>query len=199
MCVLLKPNSWLYYSAFYLSCLYQLLEGVYPLHDAAASGNHWKLACGKCSLCNSFLKASHSAFEEERPVCFLPRMSWCSQLTSLWAAAESGWPSPAFPSPPLSLCQCVCRCAAAQIRDLIFLELGLFVVIALQWGLPLVLVHWCSCRIAGSDMRGDRSMWLRNMREGRGSSFWQLLAQIGCHFGNWFILKAVSKSLTCCD
>jgi len=51
MHVLVKPIFLLYYGAFYLHCLYHLLEGVYPLHEAAVSGTCWKLACDICNLC----------------------------------------------------------------------------------------------------------------------------------------------------
>lgn len=54
MHVLIKPSFLLYYTAFYFICLYQLLEGVYTLHEASVSGKCWKCAHGVCNLCDSW-------------------------------------------------------------------------------------------------------------------------------------------------
>lgn len=77
--ILVKHSFLLYNRAFYSSCLHQLLECVYPLHKAAASGKHWKLASGLCNLCDSLTnKASHGALEERSLWFFTKDVSWCS-------------------------------------------------------------------------------------------------------------------------
>lgn len=166
MHVLIKPSFLVYYNAFYWVACIRFWKVFTHYMRQLHQGNAEDLLMA-CTLCVAVeLKKHLTMYLRRREACvfFTKDASWCSQLTGSWAAAESGWPSPAFPFPPLCLHQCACRCAAAHIRDLTFPEASLFVAVALWRGLPLVLVPWCSCRIAGSGTRSDGSTWLGNMR-----------------------------------
>lgn len=160
------------------------------------------------SLCgNGANKACHSAFQEEQGLWFFTEdVSWCSQLTSSWAATES----PTLHFRPLP---CACTIVSVSVQWLrsgrqfsqkqVSLARAAPCSCLLMQPLGCQLWHerWCEY-IAEKHEGMEDPIFSQNHQSWKIPSIWSSptvsLVQTGCHLGNWFMLKAVSRSLTCC-